>query len=201
MDISCTAVRVPTLRAHAEALTIETHLDISPDEARWALIFCCFCVFGWVGRRGCRVARVDCRTRSWVRFGRSRERGSSSLPPSSHTDILKVVSVCRSSKSTPLPLCTHTHTTHHTPSLHQHMYIGRSWQRPPAWSCGTSLRRTRTPCRSPPRPSTTSRCVFRFGVLGLLLGFVITCVWGRWVESKPTGPTNAKPQTRPYFDE
>lgn len=35
MDISCTAVRVPTLRAHAEALTIETLLDISPDEARY----------------------------------------------------------------------------------------------------------------------------------------------------------------------
>jgi aspartate-semialdehyde dehydrogenase len=34
MDISCTAVRVPTLRAHAEALTIETHLDVTPEEAR-----------------------------------------------------------------------------------------------------------------------------------------------------------------------
>ena len=34
MDISCTAVRVPTLRAHAEAITIETHLDVTPEEAR-----------------------------------------------------------------------------------------------------------------------------------------------------------------------
>ena len=34
MDIACTAVRVPTLRAHAESITIETYLDITPGEAR-----------------------------------------------------------------------------------------------------------------------------------------------------------------------
>merc|ERR1719191_2618644 len=32
--VSCTAVRVPTLRAHSEAITIETELPINPDEAR-----------------------------------------------------------------------------------------------------------------------------------------------------------------------
>merc|ERR1712176_1379609 len=32
--VSCTAVRVPTLRAHSEAITIETELPIDPDEAR-----------------------------------------------------------------------------------------------------------------------------------------------------------------------
>jgi len=32
--ISCTAVRIPTLRAHSEAITIETAKDVSADEAR-----------------------------------------------------------------------------------------------------------------------------------------------------------------------
>eukprot|EP00616_Rhizochromulina_sp_CCMP1243_P013038 CAMPEP_0118962802 /NCGR_PEP_ID=MMETSP1173-20130426/999_1 /TAXON_ID=1034831 /ORGANISM="Rhizochromulina marina cf, Strain CCMP1243" /LENGTH=403 /DNA_ID=CAMNT_0006911101 /DNA_START=71 /DNA_END=1282 /DNA_ORIENTATION=+ len=35
--ISCTAVRIPTLRAHAEAITIETEKPISPAAARHAL--------------------------------------------------------------------------------------------------------------------------------------------------------------------
>jgi aspartate-semialdehyde dehydrogenase len=34
MDISCTAVRVPTLRAHAEAITLETVLQVHPDDVR-----------------------------------------------------------------------------------------------------------------------------------------------------------------------
>ena len=34
MDISCTAVRVPTLRAHAESITIETVLEVTPEQAR-----------------------------------------------------------------------------------------------------------------------------------------------------------------------
>ncbi|GAB5036557.1 aspartate-semialdehyde dehydrogenase [Nannochloropsis oceanica] len=37
MDIACTAVRVPTLRAHAESITIETYLDIEPSAALFAL--------------------------------------------------------------------------------------------------------------------------------------------------------------------
>jgi aspartate-semialdehyde dehydrogenase len=41
MDVSCTAVRVPTLRAHAEAITLETFVDVSPAEAR------CVCVCVW----------------------------------------------------------------------------------------------------------------------------------------------------------
>jgi len=31
---SCTAVRIPTLRAHSEAITIETEKDVTPDQAR-----------------------------------------------------------------------------------------------------------------------------------------------------------------------
>ena len=34
MNISCTAVRIPTLRAHSESITIETGLPITPDEVR-----------------------------------------------------------------------------------------------------------------------------------------------------------------------
>jgi aspartate-semialdehyde dehydrogenase len=34
LDVSCTAVRIPTLRAHAEALTIETWEPITPEAAR-----------------------------------------------------------------------------------------------------------------------------------------------------------------------
>lgn len=34
MKVACTAVRVPTLRAHSESITIETELPIDPDEAR-----------------------------------------------------------------------------------------------------------------------------------------------------------------------
>ena len=37
LAVSCTAVRVPTLRAHSEAITIETAQPISPDSARSAL--------------------------------------------------------------------------------------------------------------------------------------------------------------------
>ena len=32
--MSCTAVRIPTFRAHAESITIETEADIAPDEVR-----------------------------------------------------------------------------------------------------------------------------------------------------------------------
>jgi aspartate-semialdehyde dehydrogenase len=35
--ISCTAVRIPTFRAHAEALTIETIKPITVEEARYAM--------------------------------------------------------------------------------------------------------------------------------------------------------------------
>lgn len=35
--ISCTAVRIPTFRAHAEAVTIETDKEISPEKAREVL--------------------------------------------------------------------------------------------------------------------------------------------------------------------
>lgn len=34
LPVSCTAVRIPTFRAHAEAITIETDLPCPPDEAR-----------------------------------------------------------------------------------------------------------------------------------------------------------------------
>jgi len=34
VKVSCTAVRVPTLRAHSEAITIETELPINPDDVR-----------------------------------------------------------------------------------------------------------------------------------------------------------------------
>jgi aspartate-semialdehyde dehydrogenase len=34
MKISCTAVRIPTLRAHSEAITIETEQKVSADEVR-----------------------------------------------------------------------------------------------------------------------------------------------------------------------
>jgi aspartate-semialdehyde dehydrogenase len=37
LPVSCTAVRVPTLRAHAEAVTIETEKPVTPDAAREAL--------------------------------------------------------------------------------------------------------------------------------------------------------------------
>merc|ERR1719238_205590 len=35
--VACTAVRVPTLRAHSESITIETKKPIDPDEAREVL--------------------------------------------------------------------------------------------------------------------------------------------------------------------
>jgi len=38
VKISCTAVRVPTLRAHSEAITIETELPIDPEGAREVLM-------------------------------------------------------------------------------------------------------------------------------------------------------------------
>merc|ERR1712217_1018263 len=34
IKVSCTAVRIPTLRAHSEAIVIETEKPINPDEAR-----------------------------------------------------------------------------------------------------------------------------------------------------------------------
>lgn len=34
MKVSCTAVRIPTIRAHSEAITIETEKEISADAAR-----------------------------------------------------------------------------------------------------------------------------------------------------------------------
>merc|ERR1712039_624533 len=34
VKVSCTSVRVPTLRAHSESITIETELPIDPNEAR-----------------------------------------------------------------------------------------------------------------------------------------------------------------------
>jgi len=37
MKVACTAVRVPTLRAHSESITIETEKPIKPDEAREVL--------------------------------------------------------------------------------------------------------------------------------------------------------------------
>lgn len=35
IKVSCTAVRIPTVRAHSEAITIETEKDISADDARY----------------------------------------------------------------------------------------------------------------------------------------------------------------------
>jgi aspartate-semialdehyde dehydrogenase len=37
LAVSCTAVRVPTIRAHAEAITIETDRPVSPKSARAVL--------------------------------------------------------------------------------------------------------------------------------------------------------------------
>mmetsp|Transcript_59911 Transcript_59911/g.167887 ORF Transcript_59911/g.167887 Transcript_59911/m.167887 type:complete len:273 (-) Transcript_59911:55-873(-) len=37
VKVSCTAVRVPTLRAHSESIVIETELPVDPDEAREVL--------------------------------------------------------------------------------------------------------------------------------------------------------------------
>jgi len=37
IECSCTAVRIPTLRAHSEAITIKTRLPINPEEARMLL--------------------------------------------------------------------------------------------------------------------------------------------------------------------
>merc|ERR1712151_1132144 len=37
VKVSCTAVRVPTLRAHSETIVIETELPVNPDEAREVL--------------------------------------------------------------------------------------------------------------------------------------------------------------------
>ncbi len=39
ISISCTAVRIPTLRAHSESITLETELPVSLDEARYAFFF------------------------------------------------------------------------------------------------------------------------------------------------------------------
>ena len=38
LKISCTAVRIPTVRAHSEAITIETVKEISADAARALLV-------------------------------------------------------------------------------------------------------------------------------------------------------------------
>lgn len=40
MKVSCTAVRIPTIRAHSEAITIETEKEISADAARLAPAAC-----------------------------------------------------------------------------------------------------------------------------------------------------------------
>jgi aspartate-semialdehyde dehydrogenase len=40
IQVACTAVRVPTLRAHSESITIETEKPIDPDEARELLRGC-----------------------------------------------------------------------------------------------------------------------------------------------------------------
>lgn len=37
MPVSCTAVRIPTLRAHAESIVVETEKAVTPDEARTIL--------------------------------------------------------------------------------------------------------------------------------------------------------------------
>lgn len=37
LPVSCTAVRIPTFRAHAEAVTVETEVPCTPEEARQAL--------------------------------------------------------------------------------------------------------------------------------------------------------------------
>lgn len=36
LKISCTAVRIPTLRAHSEAITLETAQPINPNDVRYA---------------------------------------------------------------------------------------------------------------------------------------------------------------------
>lgn len=38
LKVSCTAVRIPTLRAHSESITMETELPITPEEARELLV-------------------------------------------------------------------------------------------------------------------------------------------------------------------
>jgi len=38
LPVSCTAVRIPTFRAHSEAITIETEKPCPPDEARELLM-------------------------------------------------------------------------------------------------------------------------------------------------------------------
>lgn len=43
IKVSCTAVRIPTLRAHSEAITIETNLPITAAEARWKHFSFHFC--------------------------------------------------------------------------------------------------------------------------------------------------------------
>jgi aspartate-semialdehyde dehydrogenase len=35
VKVSCTAVRVPVLRAHSEAITIETNLPVTVERARY----------------------------------------------------------------------------------------------------------------------------------------------------------------------
>lgn len=40
MKVSCTAVRIPTIRAHSEAITIETEKEISADAARLVTASC-----------------------------------------------------------------------------------------------------------------------------------------------------------------
>ena len=37
LAVSCTAVRIPTLRAHAEAITVETKRKVSPEDARGSM--------------------------------------------------------------------------------------------------------------------------------------------------------------------
>jgi aspartate-semialdehyde dehydrogenase len=40
IKITCTAVRIPTIRAHSEAITIETEKKITADAARLDKTFC-----------------------------------------------------------------------------------------------------------------------------------------------------------------
>lgn len=40
MKVSCTAVRIPILRAHSEAITIETEKEVSPNDVRYENCIC-----------------------------------------------------------------------------------------------------------------------------------------------------------------
>jgi aspartate-semialdehyde dehydrogenase len=38
IQVSCTAVRIPIMRAHSEAITIETEKPVTPDAVRYQLV-------------------------------------------------------------------------------------------------------------------------------------------------------------------